>query len=275
MIRYIRLSIFLKDKKTSVHPFIGSTIRGAFGVSLKKVVCINPSYNCEGCFAKENCLYYDFFEEKNRAHQFRFDFELDQDNYNFSLYLFEDATIKLPYVLSAIHKMLTETGLTKNRELFEIEKILCQGKEIYKDGNFDIKDIKSVDFTPRDIKTPIKLNLITPLRMKYQNKLLTKKPPLEILLYSIQNRLHQLKDLPQIKLTFTPKYKETKSSITFKDQTRRSNRQKTKLQIGGIVGFIEYEEIDENSLLLLQVGEIIGVGKQTVFGMGKIEVKEV
>ncbi len=275
MIRYIKLDIFLKDKKIPVLPFIGSTIRGAFGVNLKKVVCINPSYNCDKCFAKDNCLYYDFYEEKNKAHQYRFDFELNQNSYNFSLYLFEDATTKLPYVLSAIHKMLTQTGLTKNREIFEIEKILCNQQEIYKDGNFDIKEIESTSFTPRDIKSPITVNFMTPLRMKYQNKLLTEKPPLEILLYSIQNRLHQLKDLPQIKLTFTPEYKETKSSINFKDQTRRSNRQKTKLQIGGIVGYIEYKKINENSLLLLQLGEIIGVGKQCVFGMGKINVKEI
>ena len=43
------------------YKFIGSTIRGALGWSLKRVVCINPSFKCEGCFAKDNCLYYDMY----------------------------------------------------------------------------------------------------------------------------------------------------------------------------------------------------------------------
>ncbi len=253
--------------------FIGSTLRGAFGVSLKKVVCINPSFNCEGCFAKENCIYYDFFEEKNQAHKYRFDFELDPKNYNFSLYLFEDAATKLPYVVSALHKMLTEVGLGVNRDKFEIESMVCNDKTIYKDGEFDLKDIKTQLFTPNELPKKIILSLVTPLRMKYQNRLLNKKPPLEILLYSIQNRLHEIKNEPKIKLTFTPLYKEDHVRVRFHDQTRRSNRQKTKLQIGGILGEIAYEEIDQKSVILLKLAEIVGVGKQTVFGMGKVKVK--
>ncbi len=272
MIEYMKLDVLLKEKDIKVLPFIGSTLRGAFGVSLKKVVCINPSYNCENCFAKDTCLYYDFFEEKNKIHQYRFDFELNQTNYKFTLYLFEDAQKYLPYVVSSIHRMLTQEGLTKDRIKFEIEKIICNNKVIFEDNNFNLKNIKSFKFIPRDIKDAVRVDFVTPLRIKYQNKLLVKKPPLELILSSIQNRLNQLKGLPIVKLTFTPNYQEKNSYIIFKDQTRRSNRQKTKLQIGGIVGFIEYEKIDSKSLLLLQIGEIIGVGKQTVFGMGKIRV---
>ncbi len=65
-----------------------------------------------------------------------------------------------------------------------------------------------------------------------------------------------------------------RSLIHFEDQTRLSNRQKTKLQIGGIVGHIVYDTIDEKSYQLLKLGEIIGVGKQTAFGLGKIAVED-
>jgi CRISPR-associated endoribonuclease Cas6 len=273
MLTYHKLDIQLQPSDSRPHKFIGSTLRGAFGVSLKKVVCINPSFSCEGCFAKENCLFYEFFEEKNRAHQYRFDFALNPQNYDFSLYLFEEATQKLPYVVSAIHKMLTEQGLGKDRQTFGIEKITCNDKTIYEEGTFNLKDIKPQTFTIEELPKSVKLHLTTPLRMKYQNRLLNKKPPLEPLLYSIQNRLSEIKNQPKVKLTFTPHYKEKRADIRFHDQTRRSNRQRTKLQIGGILGEIEYEEIDEKSLMLLKLGEILGVGKQTVFGMGKIEVK--
>ena len=273
MITYHKLDITLHPSTITPLPFIGSTLRGAFGVSLKKVVCINPSFTCEGCFAKDNCLFYDFYEQKNIAHQYRFDFKLNPKNYNFSLYLFEEATGKLPYVVSAIHKMFTELGLGVNRDKFTINTITCNDKTIYKDEIFDLKDIKTKEFEVDKLSTKIALDFVTPLRMKYQGKLINKKPPLETLVYSISNRLAEIKDLPKNKLTFTPTYKEQKASIKFVDQTRRSNRQNTKLQIGGIMGEVEYEEIDEKSLILLQLGELIGVGKQTVFGMGKVEVK--
>lgn len=273
MMTYHKLDISLKPSTITPLPFIGSTLRGAFGVSLKKVVCINPSFECEGCFAKDNCLFYDFYELKNKAHQYRFDFELNPKNYNFSLYLFEEATGKLPYVVSAIHKMFTEQGLGAKRDKFTIDTITCNKKTIYQNETFDLKDIKTKEFEVDELSKKIAIDFVTPLRMKYRGKLINKKPPLETLLYSISNRLAEIKELPKNKLTFTPTYKESSSEVRFIDQTRRSNRQKTKLQIGGIMGYVQYEEIDEKSLILLQLGEIIGIGKQTVFGMGKIEVK--
>ncbi len=92
------------DSKLKPPYFTGSMLRGTFGYALKKVTCINPSYNCEGCFAKDNCLYYDFFEKQNSFHPFRFDVKLGSENFNFSLYLFESACDKLPYILSVLHK---------------------------------------------------------------------------------------------------------------------------------------------------------------------------
>ena len=216
------------------------------------------------------------FSPSKRAgykHQYRFDFNLNPENYNFTLYLFEEATEKLPYVVSAIHKMLTEQGLGIKREKFDIKQIICNDKTIYNEGSFNLKDITPQEFTIEELPKNVRLKLTTPLRMKYQNRLLHQKPPLEPLLYSIQNRLSEIKNEPKVKLTFTPHYREKHANIRFHDQTRRSNRQKTKLRIGGIIGEIEYEEIDEKSVMLLKLGEVLGVGKQTVFGMGKVEVK--
>lgn len=49
--------------------FMGSQLRGAFGYALKKVVCVNPSYECENCFAKDTCLYHEFFVLQNNYHK--------------------------------------------------------------------------------------------------------------------------------------------------------------------------------------------------------------
>ncbi len=55
---------------------MGSTLRGAFGYALKRIICINPSFRCDSCFTKDECLYYDFYEQNNSFHKYRFEIEL-------------------------------------------------------------------------------------------------------------------------------------------------------------------------------------------------------
>lgn len=272
MIKYMKIDFYLKPHRLQPPPFIGSTLRGVFGYSLKDVVCINPSFTCNGCFARENCLYYKFFEEKNKTHRYRFSFDLYQENYNFSLFLFEDACEKLPDVITALYTMLSEKGLGTDRTKFQIDHILIDGKVVFRDGAFDLHGITPTTFSSLCESNDITIAFLTPLRIKYNGKLLNHTPGIEILLYSILNRLHELKDLPKVKLPFTPKYKNKKSDINFIDFSRYSNRQKRKMQLGGIVGQMQVSDIDSKSLALLELGQIIGVGKQTAFGMGKIKI---
>jgi len=67
--------------------FMGSMLRGALGYALKKVTCINPSYKCEGCFAAKECLYYNFYEQKNAFHDYRFNIDLGTKTFDFELLL--------------------------------------------------------------------------------------------------------------------------------------------------------------------------------------------
>jgi CRISPR/Cas system endoribonuclease Cas6 (RAMP superfamily) len=110
--------------------------------------------------------------------------------------------------------------------------------------------------------------------MKSDNRLLASKPALKQILSSILDRINHFKGLPAIRLPFEPLYKEGKSDVSFKDFARFSNRQQTKMQLGGIMGYICYDEIDAKSYTLLKLGEIAGVGKQTVFGLGEIKVEK-
>ena len=274
MINFIKIEII-----TSINPFppplfLGSMLRGAFGMALKKVVCINPSYECDNCFAANNCLFYDFYEKRNNFHKFRFDTELEQKNFNFSIYLYEETTQKLPYILSAVHKMLTEQGIGVNREKIKIDEIKCNEEVVFDGKQFNISNIKEEDFEIENYSDKVKLIFKTPLRIKHQNRFLRQKPELNILLQSIYNRYRELKGLKREKLPFDPTYEEIFDEIRFRDLTRYSNRQKTKMRVGGIVGEIGYKNLDKESYKLLKLGEIIGVGKQTVFGLGKIKVED-
>lgn len=229
--------------------FIGSKIRGAFGYALKEEVCVNPSFECKECFAAKECLFYKFYEEQNITHDYRLDFKLHTQKYKFSLLLFGDAQKESAVLHRAMMKSLGE----------------------YKEIDFKEK-IK----TFKTKKTPkiIKLEFLTPLRIKKQNRFAIKDIDLLDILLSIHKRKHDLQKLAFEKIEFKEDYKTVTKNLSYQELTRRSNKQNTKMQLGGLMGEMIIKDIDTQIYDLLRFGEVIGVGKSTVFGLGKIKIEE-
>ena len=257
--------------------FIGSQIRGAMGFALKHVVCINPSRQCEGCFAAENCLYYDWYEKRGVYHPYRLEIELGRPYYNVKLYLFGEATQKLPYVVSALHRMLTVTGLGRQREtVASYELFVDDVRANDAAGHITVPDLSPRTIEPTQPPAPprLRLRLNTPLRLKYNNRFVRSMEHLHLhtIVHSIHQRYLQLSGAPAAKLGYRVEGQIRDRFGTFEDLTRYSTRNKGKLQIGGMVGEMIVEGIDDRSYGLLKLGEIIGAGKQTVFGLGKIQV---
>lgn len=149
---------------------MGSTLRGAFDYALKKTVCVNPTFKCEGCFSQDSCLFYDFYEKQNDIHPFRFDIELGSSGYDFSFYLFEDVCEKFPYILSSFHQMFTKVGIGKNRETIDDITIYVNDILSFSGDEFTIPD-DYIKIQQDDIDTKsIVLKFSTPLRMKKQKR---------------------------------------------------------------------------------------------------------
>lgn len=55
------------DAPVVLPPFLGSTLRGAFGKALKQVVCFVPHGDCERCWFREVCAYQYIFESPHPA----------------------------------------------------------------------------------------------------------------------------------------------------------------------------------------------------------------
>jgi CRISPR/Cas system endoribonuclease Cas6 (RAMP superfamily) len=64
------------------------------------------------------------------------------------------------------------------------------------------------------------------------------------------------------------------SSIKWYDWKRYSSKQDIKMLMGGIVGFVIYQGFVDEFLPLFEFCEIVHIGKQTSFGLGKFR-KEV
>jgi len=245
---YTKQTYQIKAKKPYL--FIGSKIRGTFGYALKEEVCINPSFECKNCFALKECLFYKFYEEQNTAHEYRLDFKLYSQKYKFSLLLFGETQ--------------------KYKEI--IKKAMLNSLKEYKKIDFKekIKNLKKKKYSKI-----IKLEFLTPLRIKKQNRFATKDIELLDILLSIHRRNQELNKLPFKKVEIDTSYTIVSKNLRYQELTRRSNKQNTKMNLGGLMGEMVISRITQEVYDLLKLGEVIGVGKSTVFGLGKIKVEDV
>lgn len=271
--KYHKIEVKIKTKHKASY-FTGSMLRGAMGYALKKVTCINPSYRCEGCFAQSSCLYYNFYEQSNSFHKYRFNIELGSGKFDFGLYLFGDACDGLPYLLSALEMTLTQIGLTKNEYKFKEIEVCLNGESIYENGAFKSLDILPKQFQVDSFCPNVKIKLLTPLRIKKNNKFLRDDVAIEDILRSIYQREQEIFYGEKVfKLDYEPKIETELKLLKHEELVRKSNRQRQKMNMDGVVGEIAVMGLDERSYRLLKLGEVIGVGKQTVMGLGRIEVE--
>jgi len=256
--------------------FTGSMIRGAMGHALKEVTCINPSYNCNGCFASSSCLYYDFYEKLNSFHKYRFEIELGSGKFNFGLYIYNEACDSLPYLLSALQIAISKNGLTKYNYKFTDLTITLNGVEI-----FDGDEFKSINIPPKSFEIDsyypnIKIKLLTPLRIKKNNKFLRDDIDIKDILRSIYQKEQEFNTGQKaFRLDYEPTYDNQLKALVYKSLLRKGSRQNKIINMDGMIGEIVIQNIDAKSYKLLKLGEIIGVGKQTVMGLGRVEVQEI
>ncbi len=232
--------------------FIGSKVRGALGYALKEEVCINPSFECKDCFASKDCIFYSMYEQQNKTHDYRLDFKLFTDKYKFSMLLFGE--------------------LQNHKDT--IKKAILISLDEYK--KIDFKE-KQKDFKNKKHSSIIKLEFLTPLRIKKQNKFALHQEEIGLndILFSIHRRELELQKKPFERVQFNQDIKIVSKNLQYKELTRRSNKQNTKMNMGGLMGDIVLSGVDKQTYDLLKLGELIGVGKSTVFGLGKIKVENV
>jgi CRISPR-associated endoribonuclease Cas6 len=156
---------------------------------------------------------------------------------------------------------------------------IYSGKDKILHSNYKIMQIE--DLLTFDL-TPFTLDLIfvTPTRLKFDGKL---SPTLEfhILIRNLLRRVSLLSYFHcdrELNLDFkgiiekSREIKVGKSNLHWFDWERYSNRQDTKMMLGGFIGSVTFEGNFEQFLQYLLLGEYIHVGKGTSFGLGKYEI---
>jgi hypothetical protein len=202
------------------------------------------------------------------------DFELGSGMYDFSLYLFNDSTEALPYFVSAIDKMIKEIGLGRDRKVYNDFRILVNGGDCKVEDEIKIPKNFVKEFTIDNFCPDVLMQFVTPLRIKRDNRYV-RGDFLELfdIINSAYQRYRQIIGKDRKRFPVKVKGEIVKRSLKFIEIDRVSNRQKSKMKFGGLVGEIFVKNLDKNEYELLKIGELIGVGKQTVFGLGKIKIE--
>ncbi|HHB93689.1 MAG TPA: hypothetical protein ENK88_00895 [Campylobacterales bacterium] len=261
--QYHQIKVALKNSRKP-SSFIGSALRGAFGHALKEISCINPTSKCKGCFAKEHCLYYKFYEQSSVYKPFRFNIEMGQESYDFGLILFfeESRVSDIAIVVDTLALMLRNYGL--ERENLKFPHI-----------NFGIERLFPLNqISLPKVASTVHIKSLTPFILKQANRSLIKEITLEDILSSIYKRKAFFEEgKAHTKLSFTPSYELVSFSSRYQKTFRYSNAQGKKIPIEGYSVNLSVKNLDAQSYKLLKYGEVVAVGNDTVRGYGRFWVE--
>lgn len=286
----------------------GSMLRGAFGHALKRVTCALRRKECSDCLLAATCVYSLVFETaksgddhpaKERIAALPHPYVLQPpltnqhhfqpgEPFDFGLLLFGRANDFLPHIIYAFEQM-GATGLRPDARTgpaqFSMESVRAHDAIVYDGAR------KTLDRTlplqnlllgepPSEPVSTLTVRLLTPLRVKQANDL-QDTLPFHLLIRAALRRISTLEnahgqgepplDYPGL-VKRASQITVARSDCRWQEIPRYSNRQQTAMQIGGILGSIDYAGDLTEFLPLLRYCGQTHLGKQTTFGLGQMEV---
>ncbi len=285
--------------------FLPSTVRGALGYVLKDNVCVFPSMDCTSCTVYSSCVYdklYDKGERKEDNIQkkgdppkpIRFDAPYPAKNFDFSLYVF-DQSIAIRSLVVAIRRMLMSPTLTGHKYTFPHNEIYLDGQKLDFDERGYLKrfviEHHTLNLSPIHAPINLVLHLMSPCVMTFtKNDFETDAAYREYKQKKKCDRIKQTITLEEIlsSILWRKKYYERNARPDMEDVKLHSlshiavsshltsepiQRSKKENPICGVMGTMELRNVDPVTYALLQWGEVLGVGKDTVSGAGKIRIE--
>ena len=287
--------------------FKGSTLRGAFGHALNTVTCALRRQDCETCLLAQTCAYALIFATEKlsdshvaaRPHPYVLNpptteqqkYEAEEP-FEFNLVLLGPAPRFLPHIIYAIEEM-GKLGLGKGTQNGQGRFALTAVRMAHAPDAPPLYDEREKILRPPETlprltleKTgqpvrKIAIELLTPLRIKKDNRLLQATPDFADLVRAVLRRVSMLEkhygENPS-----EPDYHDLvrraeeislrDAVIRWRDYKRYSNRQQQDMSFGGLMGSLLFEGELAPFLPLLHYCEAVNLGKQTAFGLGKIRV---
>lgn len=308
-IRYARFRLEMTAaSQLRLPPYKGSTFRGAFGHTFKRLVCVKRDLDCSTCLISDRCVYYYVFETS-----FSGEGEKDSRGYTFAphpfvieppeetretydpgaelqvgLVLVGRALDYLPYFIYAFEEM-GQRGLGAGRGKTALQRVIALGPEpnddrcIYQSGTGQLESDYPVfdgGVGQEAVGTRLRLRLCTPVRLKSGGRY-TSRLDFTLLVRALFRRTSDLARFhcgAELNLNYrqwvecAEEVREVSSELRWHDWERYSQRQEGRMKLGGLVGEVEFAGEWGPFLPLLRLGAALHVGKGTGFGLGRYEV---
>ena len=286
----------------------GSTFRGAFGHTFRRIVCVTKEKACAECMMRSSCVYSYVFETPPPSdtrmmrkypyapHPFILEPPLTRrttytpgEVLSFGLTLIGRAIEYLPYFIYTFEEM-GRVGIGKGRGKYRIDAVWGiepEGGErvIYEGAKKTLVDeyarMRYEDLSDREVgQNALTLSFLTPTRIKSGGRL-TLGMDFRILVRSLLRRLSlvcyfhcdQALDLDyRAWIERAGKVETVRRDLRWYDWTRYSGRQDTMMRMGGFVGEIAFGGDWKPFLPFVLFGKTLHVGKGTSFGLGKYEI---
>jgi len=284
-------------------------VRGAFGTIFRKLVCMADCRDANSCEVRTTCPYASVFEPQAahgegpsgfsdwpRSFVFRAA-HLDGhtivagENFHFDVHIFDANDPSLQYFVLAFAQ-LARGGIGPGRglaELAAVDQLDLAGatvERVFDGDRFQLGALGApirVDLhEPQNPVDRARVRFVTPTELKSEHKL-ADRPEFGILFGRLRDRVSTLRTLygaGPLDIDFramgdrAAAVRLTHCELKRTDADRLSSRSGQRHPLGGFVGEVEYQgELDE-FMAYLRLGRWVGVGRQTVWGKGEIDVTE-
>lgn len=285
-ISYCPLRVSLNAlERAELPPYLGSTLRGALGQALLQT-------DKEACaFLYRNSEKEDMDAGKVVAKPYmiippeiqRPQTVIEQgEKLNFELLLFGSAEESVSAVVSALEQ-LYRFGLGARRYRFDLSEIINSQTQriIWRKGKYFKDAVTAAEIQGEELQnvTGMVIKICTPLRIRHGGRLV-KKISFQTLIRNITNRIMELTEryggwIDQEEadrlLVLSEKVSTVHEEIKVERMERYSNRTNGKMDFSGLIGTIEYEGDLTPFVPWMYAAQKLHIGRNTTFGMGKIQ----
>ncbi len=305
---FVRLRATLVAQRDGQLPaYKGSLLRGAFGHALRRTVCaMTPDQPCTTCALSQDCIHARIFEEPlgrdvspflgglpaaPRPYLFEpngtdGDYR-EGDALELDLLLFGQVIELQSFAVKALQHMGRD-GLGARRTPFALDRVRYPDGDGtwhvgFQRGVHSWKTSAPALFPSREPihRERLRLRFVNPTRIKVKGHLVDGLT-FRTFAFRTLRRVLELAHFYVPSLTLDADYEPllaraddvriVRRDLRWKDWQRFSNRQHTKMKMGGFVGEITLEGDLNPFSELLRAAEVVHVGKATTFGLGKVEI---
>jgi hypothetical protein len=304
-----RLLLELGEKRQTLPPYLGSTIRGIFAASFRQLVCVMHAPMCDGCLLINRCSYPYIFETPAPPHipeplqrRFRqaprpYILEVPMayggaSTLEVGLLLVGKAIDFLPYFIYVLDEA-GKQGIGRARALYRLALVTdgsrAEGVVIFDADDRILRDdfhavrLEDLQRQGDERIEHVTLELLTPLRVKKYGSYQDTGERMEFvtLMDLLLGRIQALtlfhcggQWVPSERLRGKARnVRMVDKNLHLQRLERYSNRRQQKLPMHGILGTMTFAGELAEFLPLLRMGEYIHIGSGTAFGLGHYQMR--